>query len=66
MKVRNFNKNGEEIKDISKVVLPEEMQKQLIRIYYKPKEKAPSAKDAKQNLQVNYTRKERSHGNQTK
>lgn len=45
MKVRNFYKNGEEIEDLSKVVLPEEIQKQLIRIYYKPKEKAPIASE---------------------
>lgn len=40
MKVTNYDKSGKIIKDMSKVVLPEEMQKELIRIYYQPKEKA--------------------------
>ena len=47
MKVINIDKDGNVIEDLSKVVLPEEMQKQLIRIYYKPKEKAPIAVGAK-------------------
>ena len=35
MKVINIDKDGNVIEDLSKVVLPEGMQKQLIRIYYK-------------------------------
>lgn len=34
MKVTNYDRNGNLIEDMSKIVLPEEKQKQLIRIIY--------------------------------
>lgn len=40
MRVINLAKNGKEIKDLSKAEVPKYLQKQMIRIYYKPKKGA--------------------------